>query len=197
MVFCVIVDFAVDDQPVARLHALRHVADLRQRIERAHRIAGQDEQARRFGRIGRVDQVHRARNIGLDPGGLDIFVVGAGTGHFEHGLAGVHREVLARRTGILEGAHQQTVARAVAGAEADHRHASAEMFGHLRSRGRDLLPGLPQTAVEFRVLAQRRPLRGRAREPEEKLLGQIASFDCLRELLCDIRFRENHFDFHI
>jgi hypothetical protein len=47
------------------------------------------------------------------------------------------------------------------------------------------------------VLSQRRPLRGRAGEPEEELLGQIASFDSLDELLCDIRFGEDDFDFHI
>ena len=46
-------------------------------------------------------------------------------------------------------------------------------------------------------LAEGRPLRRRAGEPEEKLLGQIASFDGLGELLCDIRFCENHFNFHI
>src|SRR5262245_7752764 len=46
------------------------------------------------------------------------------------------------------------------------------------------------------MLAQRCPLRRRSGEPEEKLLRQIASFDCLGELLCDIRFRQNDFDFH-
>ena len=37
--FLFVINFAVDNQPVPRLHALRHVADLRQRVERAHGVA--------------------------------------------------------------------------------------------------------------------------------------------------------------
>src|ERR1017187_6681935 len=35
------------------------------------------------------------------------------------------------------------VMRPVAASEAAHRHPPGKVFGHLRSRGRDLLPGLP------------------------------------------------------
>ena len=192
-----IVDLAVDNQPVARLHALRHVTNLRQRIERPHRISREDKQARRLRRIGGVNQVYRARNIRLDPGGVDIFVVRPGAGHFQHRLARIHRKILTGCPGILQRAHQQAVARAVTRSEADHRHPPAEMFDNLRSRRRDRLPRLPQAAIQFRMLAQRRPFRRRTREPEEKLLGQIASFDCLREFLGDIRFGEDDFNFHI
>ena len=92
------------------LHALCDVTDLRQRIERAHGIAGHDEQARRLGGVGGVDQVHGAGDIGLDPDSLDILVVGAGAGHFQHGLAGIHREVEALAPAVFERAHQQAVA---------------------------------------------------------------------------------------
>ena len=81
------------------------------------------KQARRLGGIGGVHQVHGAGNIGLDADGLDVLVVGAGAGHFEHRLAGVHGEVHALAAAVLERGHQQAVAATIARAEADHRNA--------------------------------------------------------------------------
>ena len=110
----------------------------------------------------------------------------ASTGKYRHSQPVSLSAVISRRS-----------RRAVAGAEADHRQRAG------RSASRCCRAS---AAISFQVsarppyssasLGQRRPFRGRAREPEEELLRQIASFDRLGELLRDIRFGENHFHFH-
>src|SRR5437879_1016875 len=66
-----------------------------------------------------------------------------------------------------------------------------------RSRGGDLLPRIPEAAVQLGALHQRDPRRGRAREPVKEFLGQIARLDRLGEFLRNIRFREDYFHSHM
>ena len=71
-----------------------------------------------------------------------------------------------------------------------------EVAREMRSVVGDGVPGAVEAAVERLVGRQRRPLSRRAREPVEEFLRQVAGFDGLGELLRNVGFSEDDFDFH-
>jgi hypothetical protein len=183
-----VVDFTVDDETVARLHALRDITNLGERIESAHGVARKNQQARRFRGIRGVDEMHGARYIGLDAGTFEIVVFGAGARGLDHGLARIDRKIDALAAGVLERVHQQTIARSIACAKTDDGNAPAEMA---RQSGRftaQFGPGFDEAAIEGRLFREPRPFRGRSRKPIEELFRKVAGFHGLDEFLRYIGF---------
>jgi hypothetical protein len=84
----------IEDQQVALVQTLGHMPQLIDRIETSQRISAQEKEARRFTHIGRQQQMDGAGYVRLDAEGFAIVVLGRCAGHFEHGLAGIHRVVL-------------------------------------------------------------------------------------------------------
>ncbi len=177
------------------MQALGQVLDVIERIESAQRIAGHQQELRRFGGVGGEDQVHGAGDIGLDAVGLDIQVLGARARHFEQGLAGIHGIILQFAAGLADGVQQQAIGRAIACAETDGVDRGAEGFEQPGGFGGELLPGTAQ-AGECGIGRARQPGAHRQRSPIEELLRKVASLDSLGKLLDDFRFGQYDFNLH-